>query len=101
MKDVNSDLNSQDKDRIRSISSLDELPKEVADKVREFKKKITNMVLESHNESSNKDPLFSLLDFIAFQQFQIHALQQETQSIHEILLSIAKTVDSKADRVEW
>ena len=86
--------------KIIKITSLDDLPPPMKEELKRSKATIVKML--GMPEPLESQGNFDLLDFMAFQNVQISALQKEIKMLlQEIIPQLAAALDEKADRVTW
>lgn len=78
--------------KFKTINSLDDLPVDRTELLNELKTKISGMltIQEKNHPEEN-----SLVAYTAFQEMQIHSLQQEIKNVYAVLMEIAQELDSK------
>lgn len=78
--------------KFKTINSLDDLPADRTELMNELKTKISEMltIQEKNHPEEN-----SLVAYTAFQEMQIHSLQQEIKNVYAVLMEIAQELDSK------
>lgn len=85
------------------IQNLDDLKGEAQEELKALQTQVKIMV--QHELDKNPQKLDSakehkhgaVVSYLGFQSLQIHMLQKEIQSLHQILLMMAKDIDRKAD----
>ena len=87
-------------EKIVHISSLNDLPQETKEELKKSKATIVKML--GMPEPLENSSGYDLLDFMAFQNVQISALQKEIKMLlQEIIPQLSAALDEKADRVTW
>lgn len=77
------------------INTLDDLPQDKIDELDQLSERVAEML--EHEEIVNPGRN-AMLRYMAFQELQIHGLQQSLANVHAMLLMMAKTLDAKEDR---
>lgn len=77
------------RDKLKTIFSLSDIPEEQKSEINKLREHIIEM-LRLEEESSDREALPS---FLAFTQFQIHNIQQEILTLHNIVLTLAQHID--------
>lgn len=86
------------------IQNLDELKGEAQQELKALQREVQKMVQHELDKNlqkmdSPKDVKHTaVISYLGFQSLQIHMLQKEIQSIHQMLLMMAKDIDRKADQ---
>jgi hypothetical protein len=93
--DADNDEEFDPASKFKTIENLQDLPDDVLTDLTRTLTKVRSMLKYQEEEVGDTD---SLLSFIAFQQLQIHRLQAEIVTVHEMLLVIASGLDGKADK---
>lgn len=76
--------------KFKTINSLDDLPAERIELMNELKAKISEMLATQEKNHPEED---SKLAYTAFQEMQLHALQQEIKSMYTIIMEMANALD--------
>ena len=76
--------------KFKTINSLDDLPADRLELMKELKDKVSEMltIQEKNHPEEN-----SLVAYTAFQEMQIHTLQQEIKNMYELLMGMATALD--------
>lgn len=77
------------------INTLDDLPQDKIDELDQLSERVSEML--EHEEVVNPGKN-AMIRYMAFQELQIHGLQQSLANVHGMLLMLAKTLDQKEDR---
>ena len=77
------------------INTLDDLPQDRIAELDQLSERVAEMI--EHEEVINPGKN-AMVRYIAFQELQIHGLQQNLANVHVMLLMMAKTLDQKEDR---
>ena len=77
------------------INTLDDLPQDKIDELDHLSERVAEMIEHEEIVNPGKNAIFR---YIAFQELQIHGLQQSLGNVHAMLLLLAKTLDEKEDR---
>jgi hypothetical protein len=93
--DVSADIEEILSEGFKVINTLDDLPKDKIDELDQLSERVAEMI--EHEEIVNPGKN-AMLRYIAFQELQIHGLQQSLANVHAMLLMTAKTLDQKEDR---
>ena len=76
--------------KFKTINNLDELPEANLELLNELKEKISSMISIQEKNHPGEN---SLIAYTAFQEMQIHTLQQEIKSMYTVLLEMAGALD--------
>ena len=93
--DVSADIEEVLSEGFKVINTLDDLPQDKIDELDQLSERVAEMI--EHEEIVNPGKN-AMLRYIAFQELQIHGLQQSLANVHAMLLMMAKTLDEKEDR---
>jgi len=78
--------------KFKTSNSLDDLPADRTELLNELKAKISEMLTIQEKNHPEDNPLIA---YTAFQEMQIHTLQQEIKNVYAVLMEIAQELDSK------
>ena len=76
--------------KFKTINSLDDLPSDRLEMMKELKAKISEMITIQEKNHPEEN---SLVAYTAFQEMQIHTLQHEIKSMYELLIGMAAALD--------
>lgn len=93
--DVSADIKEVLNEGFKVINTLDDLPQEKIDELDQLSERVAEMI--EHEEVVNPGKN-AMIRYIAFQELQIHGLQQSLANVQAMLLLMAKTLDEKEDR---
>ena len=93
--DVSADIEEILSEGFKVINTLDDLPQNKIDELDQLSERVSEII--EHEEIVNPGSN-AMIRYIAFQELQIHGLQQSLANVHAMLLMMAKTLDQKEDR---
>lgn len=76
--------------KFKTISDLDDLPADRIELLEELKTKISEMITIQEKNHPEEN---SLIAYTAFQEMQIHSLQQEIKNMYSVLMEMAAALD--------
>ena len=76
--------------KFKTINDLDDLPADRIELLEELKTKISEMITIQEKNHPEEN---SLIAYTAFQEMQIHSLQQEIKNMYAVLMEMAAALD--------
>lgn len=86
------------------IQNLDDLKGEAQEELKALQQQVQKMVQHELDKNPKKmdspkdGKHVAIMSYLGFQSLQVHMLQKEIQTIHQMLLMMAKDIDRKADQ---
>jgi hypothetical protein len=93
--DVSADIDEVLKEGFKVINTLDDLPQNKIDELDQLSERVSEMLEHEDVVNPGKN---AMIRYMAFQELQIHGLQQALANVHAMLLLMAKTLDDKEDK---
>jgi hypothetical protein len=82
-------------DKYQQVNSLSDLPEDYRQKLEAFAESLAGIIDDEEARHPDANPMYR---YLAFQEIQIEALQNELRDVNEMILTLAAAVDMKENK---